>query len=170
MWRFRCNCRRSFLNSLSYHYLRRRYYPYVGFSYKLRFQAVFVSWQLLFFDSTSLCFPHKIAPCVNNTKVRFLWNVSCSDAKARLKVETSSSFMTTKTKAALSITKGVLTTGVTCTFSVTVAMDYDPNVKSMASVNIKALPSPLAPAIVGGLTQFVFAPFEKVMKDKTKGF
>ena len=100
----------------------------------------------------------------------FLWNVSCPDAKARRKVETSASFMTTKTKASLSITKGVLTSGVTCTFSVTVAMDYDPTVKSLASVNIKALPSPLVPAIVGGLTHFSFAPFEKVKKDKNKGF
>lgn len=99
----------------------------------------------------------------------FLWNVSCPDAKARLKVETSTSFMTTKTKASLSITKGVLTSGVTCTFSVTVAMDYDPTVKSLASVNIKALASPLVPAIVGGLTHFAFAPFEKVKKDKNKG-
>ncbi|KAK2568306.1 Polycystin-1 [Acropora cervicornis] len=94
-----------------------------------------------------------IAPCVNNTKVGFLWSVSCPDAKARLKVETSASFMTTKTKPSLSITKGVLTSGVTCTFSVTVAMDYDSTVKSLASVNIKALPSPLVPAIVGGSRQ-----------------
>ena len=79
--------------------------------------------------------------------MNFLWTVSC---QAQQKVEDSSSFQSTRTKATLSMTKGVLTGGVTCKFNVTGTMNYNPSVKSSVAVDIKALPTPLEPAIVGG--------------------
>ena len=79
-----------------------------------------------------------------------MWTVTCTDASAQQKVESSSSFQITRTQATISIKEGVLTVGVTCTFNVTGRMNYNPNVKSSAAAAIKALPTPLEPAIVGG--------------------
>ncbi|XP_068706586.1 uncharacterized protein [Montipora foliosa] len=95
----------------------------------------------------------EVAPCVNNSKVDFLWTVSCPDENARQKVEDSFSFMITKTKASLRIAKGVLTSDVICTFNVTGSMSYNRNVKSSAFVSIKAISTPLVAAIVGGNRQ-----------------
>ena len=65
-------------------------------------------------------------------------------------MEESSSFQFTKEKATVSITKGVLTAGVTCTFNLTGSMNYNPSIKSSIAVDIKALPTPLETAISGG--------------------
>ena len=99
----------------------------------------------------------KVAPCVNTSKVDFLWTVSCPDENATQKVEDSFSFMITKTKASLRIVKGVLTSDVICTFNVTGSMSYNPNVKSSAFVSIKAISTPLVAAIVGGLPHLHFS-------------
>ena len=95
-------------------------------------------------------FSSKVAPCVNDARVDFSWTVTCSDASAEQKVESSTSFQATKDKATLGIDQGVLTADVNCTFSSTASMNYDPSVQSSASKLIKALPSPLEPFIVGG--------------------
>lgn len=95
-------------------------------------------------------FTTQVAPCVSDTRVDFSWTVTSSDASAKEKVESSSSFQTTKIQAALKITKGMLTGGVNFTFTVTGNMRYDPRIQSSISQAIKALPSPLEPAIVGG--------------------
>lgn len=50
----------------------------------------------------------------------------------------------------MKLKNGVLTGGVTCNFNVTGSMDYNPSVKSSVTVDIRALSSPLEPAIVGG--------------------
>ena len=65
-------------------------------------------------------------------------------------MEASSSFQFTKYKATVSITKGVLTADVTCTFNLTGSMNYNPSIKSSIAVDIKALPTPLELAISGG--------------------
>jgi len=92
----------------------------------------------------------QVAPCVNNTKVDFSWSVTCTVSSAQQKVESSALFLATRNQAIVRIDQGVLTGGVTCTFNVTGSMNYNPNVKSMVSTDIKALPSPLEPAIFGG--------------------
>lgn len=65
-------------------------------------------------------------------------------------MESSALFLATRNQAIVRIDKGVLTGGVTCTLNVTGSMNYNPNVKSMVSTDIIALPSPLKPAIFGG--------------------
>lgn len=92
----------------------------------------------------------QVAPCVNNTKVDFSWTVTCTDSSAQQKVESSASFQATRYQATLKISQGVLTGGVTCTFNVTGSMNYNPDIKSMVSQDIKALSSPLELAIFGG--------------------
>ena len=87
---------------------------------------------------------------MNNTKVDFSWTVTCTDSSAQQKVESSASFQATRYQATLRISQGVLTGGVTCTFNVTGSMNYNPDIKSSVSQDIKALPSPLEPAIFGG--------------------
>ncbi|XP_078368616.1 uncharacterized protein LOC144652478 isoform X4 [Oculina patagonica] len=91
-----------------------------------------------------------VAPCVNDTRVDFSWTVTCIDASAEQKVESSDSFQATKDQVTMRIEQGVLTADVTCTFNVTASMNYDPSVQGTASQVIKALPSPLQTAIVGG--------------------
>lgn len=92
----------------------------------------------------------QVAPCVNNTKVDFSWTVTCTDSSAQQNVESSASFQATRYQATLKISQGVLTGGVTCTFNVTGSMNYNPDIKSMVSQDIKALSSPLELAIFGG--------------------
>ena len=96
-----------------------------------------------------LPFP-QVAPCVNNTKVDFSWTVTCTESSAQQKAESSASFQATRYQATLRISQGVLTGGVTCTFNVTGSMNYNPDIKSMVSQDIKALSSLLEPAIFGG--------------------
>ena len=96
-----------------------------------------------------LPFP-QVAPCVNNTKVDFSWTVTCTGPSAQQKVESSPLFQATRSQAILRISQGVLIGGVTCTFDVTGSMNYNPNIKSMVSQDIKALSSPLQTAIFGG--------------------
>lgn len=96
-----------------------------------------------------LSFP-QVAPCVNNTKVDFSWSVTCTVSNAQQKVESSALFLATRNQAIVRIDKGVLTGGVTCTLNVTGSMNYNPNVKSMVSTDIKGLLSPLEPFIFGG--------------------
>ena len=96
-----------------------------------------------------LSFP-QVAPCVNNTKVDFSWTVTCTDLSAQQKVESSALFQATRYQATVRLDQRVLTGGVTCTFNVTGSMNYDPNVKSSVSQDIKAKPSPLELAIFGG--------------------
>jgi len=101
-------------------------------------------------DGLSIKASAVVAPCVNNTKVDFSWSVTCTVSSAQQKVESSALFLATRNQAIVRIDQGVLTGGVTCTFNVTGSMNYNPNVKSMVSTDIKALPSPLEPAIFGG--------------------
>ena len=96
-----------------------------------------------------LPFP-QVAPCVNNTKVDFSWTVTCTGPSAQQKVESSPLFQASRSQAILRISQGVLIGGVTCTFNVTGSMNYNPNIKSMVSQDIKALSSPLQTAIFGG--------------------
>lgn len=100
--------------------------------------------------NSRLCIYLQVAPCVNNTRVDFSWIVTCTDASAKQKVESSASFQATKNQATLKVSQGVLTGGVTCTFNVTGSMNYDPSVKSSVTQDIKALASPIEPAIFGG--------------------
>lgn len=100
-------------------------------------------------------FSPQVAPCVNNTKVDFAWIVTCTDASAKQKVESSASFQATKNQATLKVSQGVLTGGVTCTFNVTGSMNYDPSVKSSVTQEIKALSTPIEPAIFGGKVESV---------------
>ena len=92
---------------------------------------------------------------MNNTKVDFSWTVTCTDSSAQQKIESSALFLATRSQATLRISQGVLTGGVTCTFNVTGSMNYDPNIKSMVSQDIKALSSPLETAIFGGKVEGV---------------
>jgi len=94
-----------------------------------------------------------VAPCANDTKVNFMWTVTCTDASAQQNVRDSSSFQNTKPQATIIIAKGVLSGDVTCKFNVTGSMNYNPSVKSSVAVDIRALPSPLVPAIDGGNRQ-----------------
>ena len=87
---------------------------------------------------------------MNNTRVDFSWNVTCNVSSAQQKVESSALFQATRNQATVRIAQGVLTGDVTCTFNVTGSMNFNPNVKSMVSQDIKALPTPLEPAIFGG--------------------
>lgn len=84
-----------------------------------------------------------------------MWSVTCTDASAQQNVRDSSSFQNTKTQATIIIAEGVLTGDVTCKFNVTGSMNYNPSVKSSVAVDIRALPSPLEPAIVGGKGDFI---------------
>ena len=108
------------------------------------------SFLFLFNNFWNSSFPLQVAPCANDTKINFLWTVTCSDATAQRNVEESSSFQFTKEKATVSITKGVLTADVTCTFNLTGRMNYNPSIRSSIAVDIKALPTPLESAISGG--------------------
>lgn len=65
-------------------------------------------------------------------------------------MESSTSFQATKHQATLKVDQGVLTADLNFTFNVTASMNYDPNVQSSSSQVIRALPSPLQPAVVGG--------------------
>lgn len=91
-----------------------------------------------------------VAPCANDTRVDFSWAVTCSDASAKKRVEFSAAFNATRYQSTLKITKGLLTGEVNCTFTVTVRMKYNPSIKASMSQVIKALPSPLEAAILGG--------------------
>ena len=97
----------------------------------------------------------QVAPCANDTRVDFSWAVTCSDASAKKRVEFSAAFNATRYQSTLKITKGLLTGEVNCTFTVTVRMKYNPSVKTSMSQVIKALPSPLEAAILGGKNNFV---------------
>lgn len=96
-----------------------------------------------------LSFP-QVAPCVNNTRVDFSWTVTCTVSSAQQKVQSSALFQATRYQVTVRIAQGVLTGDVTCTFNATGSMNFNPNVKSTVSQDIKALPSPLEPAIFGG--------------------
>lgn len=66
-------------------------------------------------------------------------------------MKSSDMFLATRNQATLKIKSGVMTGDVTCNFNVSGSMDYNPSVQSSVAVDIKALSSPLEPAIVGGL-------------------
>ncbi|PFX24468.1 hypothetical protein AWC38_SpisGene10933 [Stylophora pistillata] len=91
-----------------------------------------------------------VAPCASDARVQTSWAVTCSDPSAKDKVESSDGFRATKNQNTLKISKGVFTSDVNCTFTVTASMKYDPSVKTSISQDIKALPSPLEAAILGG--------------------
>lgn len=97
----------------------------------------------------------QVAPCASDARVQTSWAVTCSDPSAKDKVESSDGFRATKNQNTLKISKGVFTSDVNCTFTVTASMKYDPSVKTSISQDIKALPSPLEAAILGGKNNFV---------------
>lgn len=109
---------------------------------------------VIFFENC-LSFSSQVAPCVNDTRVDFSWAVTCRDASALLKVESSASFQATKHQATLRVDRGVLTADLNFTFNVTASMNYDPTVQSSAGQIVRAMPSPLQPAIVGGQRKYV---------------
>ena len=73
---------------------------------------------------------------------------SCDAAK--FKVENSAGFKDTSMKFALKIDSGALLAGRTYEFTVVVALEEDPSIKTTVKVSLVVAWSPLRPAIVGG--------------------